>query len=166
MKGSDILGKRIHQRRELLQVTAYNLAQSCGLSPATIYRVEKGGIGQLGSDALVQIANELKTTVDYLLGRTNDPTTGGSVNLDPQAAELLQLSAKLKREDADTVAKFMEFLRYRALPIQELIRGYNDLYEMSEAAVKTGKWDKKDKRLLKAREQQAMIAINLALTED
>ena len=66
-------GARIKIRRKELGMSAESLAAECGLSPATIYRYEKGDIENMGIDKLKPIAAALKTTPAYLMGWDDDP---------------------------------------------------------------------------------------------
>lgn len=61
-------GARIKIRRKELGMSAKSLAAECGLSPATIYRYEKGDIENMGIDKLKPIAAALMTTPAYLIG--------------------------------------------------------------------------------------------------
>ena len=66
-------GARIKIRRKELGMSAESLAAACGLSPATIYRYEKGDIENMGIDKLKPIAAALYTTPAYLMGWDDDP---------------------------------------------------------------------------------------------
>ena len=66
-------GARIKARRKELGMSAESLAAECSLSPATIYRYEKGDIENMGIDKLKPIAAALHTTPAYLMGWDDDP---------------------------------------------------------------------------------------------
>ena len=53
-------------------MNAEALAEKCGVSPATIYRYEKGDIENMGTDKLIPIAEALSTTPAFLMGWDND----------------------------------------------------------------------------------------------
>lgn len=61
-------GERIKQLRKKMGMSAETLADRCGVSPATIYRYEKGDIENMGTDKLTPIAAALYTTPAYLMG--------------------------------------------------------------------------------------------------
>lgn len=61
-------GERIKERRKALGMNAESLAAKCGVSPATIYRYEKGDIENMGTDKLTPIAEALATTPAFLMG--------------------------------------------------------------------------------------------------
>ena len=67
-------GDRIKALRKQKQMSAEQLAASCGVSPATIYRYEKGDIENMRTDKLTPIAAALGTTSAYLMGWADDPT--------------------------------------------------------------------------------------------
>ena len=65
-------GERIKARRKELGMNAEALAKRCGVSPATIYRYEKGDIENMGTDKLIPIAEALSTTPAFLMGWDNN----------------------------------------------------------------------------------------------
>lgn len=69
-------GERIKIRRKELGMSAETLAELCGISPATIYRYEKGDIENMRTDKLIPIAEALKTTSAYLMGWEDEKSPG------------------------------------------------------------------------------------------
>lgn len=61
-------GERIKELRKEKGITAEDLAKDLGVSPATIYRYEKGDIEKVPVDVLKGIAVSLGTTPEYLMG--------------------------------------------------------------------------------------------------
>lgn len=61
-------GERMKQRRKDLGLSAEIIAEKLGVSPATIYRYENGGIEKMPGNILEPIANALRTTPAYLMG--------------------------------------------------------------------------------------------------
>lgn len=61
-------GQRMKMRRKELGLSAERVAEILGISPATIYRYEKGDIEKVPGDLLQPIANALQTTPAYLMG--------------------------------------------------------------------------------------------------
>lgn len=55
-------------RRKEIGLSAERVAEILGVSPATIYRYEKGDIEKVPGDLLAPIANALQTTPAYLMG--------------------------------------------------------------------------------------------------
>lgn len=62
------VGKRIKQRRKQLGLSAEQLAEMIGKSPATVYRYESGDIENVNSALLLPIADALMTTPSALMG--------------------------------------------------------------------------------------------------
>lgn len=67
-------GERMKQRRKELGFSAEKVAERLGVSPATIYRYEKGDIEKVPGDSLGELAKILQTTPAYLMGWEEKPT--------------------------------------------------------------------------------------------
>ena len=65
-------GERMKIRRKDIGLSAEKLAETLGVSPATIYRYENGEIEKVPGDRLGPIATALKTTPAYLMGWEKD----------------------------------------------------------------------------------------------
>ena len=61
-------GQRMKEKRKELGLSAEFIADKLGVSPATIYRYEKGDIENIPGNILEQISKILKTTPAYLMG--------------------------------------------------------------------------------------------------
>lgn len=61
-------GERIKLCRKELGMSAEQLAEKVQLSPATIYRYEKGDIEKVPSDIINKIARALNSSPAYLMG--------------------------------------------------------------------------------------------------
>ena len=66
-------GERMKQRRKELGFSAEKVAERLGVSPATIYRYERGDIEKVPGDSLGEIAKILQTTPAYLMGWEEKP---------------------------------------------------------------------------------------------
>jgi len=66
---------RIAIRRAALKLTQNDLAELSGLSQPQISRYE-AGINEPTGQALVVLAKALQTSIDWLLGTTDDPAVG------------------------------------------------------------------------------------------
>lgn len=62
------IGQKIKELRNNLNMSVDELAEKLGKNRATIYRYEKGDIGNLPLDVLEPLATTLKTTPAYLMG--------------------------------------------------------------------------------------------------
>lgn len=67
------VGERIRARRKAIGLSAEQIAERMGVSPATIYRYESSEIMSMRIDKLEPIAEALNTTPAYLMGWTDDP---------------------------------------------------------------------------------------------
>lgn len=66
-------GERMKQRRKELGISAETVAAQLGVSPATIYRYEKGDIEKIPVDSLNVLARILETTPAFLMGWEEEP---------------------------------------------------------------------------------------------
>lgn len=66
-------GERIKLRRKSLSLSAETLALKINVSPATIYRYEKGDIEKVPITILEPLAEALQTTPEYLMGWNDKP---------------------------------------------------------------------------------------------
>jgi repressor LexA len=66
------VGDRIRERRKAIGLSAEQVAENMGVSPATIYRYESADIMNMRIDKLEPIAKVLRTTPAYLMGWVED----------------------------------------------------------------------------------------------
>ena len=76
-------GERIKFRRKEIGFSAEKVADIIGVSPATIYRYEKGDIEKVPGDVLFSIAKALHTTPAYLMGWEETPEVPYADNIVP-----------------------------------------------------------------------------------
>ena len=69
----DLMGLRIRDLREDNDLTQAEIAALLNISQATYSRYETEALG-IPHSSLETLADFYKTSVDYLLGRTNNPT--------------------------------------------------------------------------------------------
>ena len=99
------------------------LADRAGLTQATISRIESGQVEQLKSEALKQLAEALRVTMDYLVGRTGEVSLEELLGSDPAAEELVRLYGKLSPEHRRRIVEFAWFLTLaEQINIEELGR--------------------------------------------
>lgn len=66
------LQQRLRSTRLAQQKTIRDLAHETGLSVSQLYRLEKGERPRVAATTLARIAQALNTSVDYLLGLTDE----------------------------------------------------------------------------------------------
>ena len=70
----DILGQRLRTRRTQLGWTQMELAHRAGVIQPDISLLERGEKHALWATTLARLADALGCSLDYLAGRTDDPT--------------------------------------------------------------------------------------------
>lgn len=66
------LGMRIKSLRERKGLNQSELARLCGITPATISRLESGDLKDIQTSTARRLARALGTSVDYLIGTFED----------------------------------------------------------------------------------------------
>lgn len=79
MYESQLLAKQIKDYAEIKKITLKSLFERCGMGRNSMAHL-KGGKA-LAHDSLAKIADELDCSVDYLLGRTEDPLSHKANNI-------------------------------------------------------------------------------------
>ena len=110
------IGKRIKACRIKLDISAEELAPLVGLSPATIYRYENGGIQKVNTNKLQLFARALKTTESYLMGWDEEKENNipiiehNGINTKYNNSEILYISKPSGDMHADEIRKFLHEL--------------------------------------------------------
>ncbi len=147
------IGEIIKNRRKQLGMSAEEIADIIGTSPATIYRYESNYITKMGIDKLTPIAKALRVSEAYLMGWTSDPNwrpdsdlsqPSSSVpapELTEQEARLLGICRSLNEEGRERLAEYGDDLvasgkyikrtsEYRPVsPIPEKQKAVEDVYK-------------------------------------
>lgn len=71
-------GERIKERRKEIGISADVLAEAIGVSRSTVFRYENGFIEKMPMQTLEPIAKVLRTTVEFLMGWTDESSQSGS----------------------------------------------------------------------------------------
>ena len=100
------IGERIRKRRKELGLSAEQIAEKLGVSPATIYRYESNDIMNMRIDKLEPIAKVLRTTPAYLMGWDEAKEN----NTDNQQRQLLSNYNKLDNTDQTKLVDYSEEL--------------------------------------------------------
>jgi transcriptional regulator with XRE-family HTH domain len=111
-----IFGKRLGQLLDARGILQVDLAKHLNVSKTTVSRYIKGRIPD--ADTLDRIANFFEVSVDYLLGRTDDPSPRINVVATTNTVELKDLivflrGKKLTGEDVEAVKDLLEARRLR-----------------------------------------------------
>ena len=111
MYNSREIAERIKFQAKLQNLSLRTLLSNCGLGPNTVGKISKGT--DILSLNLAKIADELDVSVDYLLGRTDDPHFGQQKN------ELIALINQLTPAEQDKVIAFYRLLKDEQTPPQQ-----------------------------------------------
>ena len=85
-------GQRMKHRRKEINKSAEDIAKALGVSPATIYRYEKGDIEKVPGDILEPLAKALETTPAWLMGwEITTPTAYGDTIISKQIQNIIPL---------------------------------------------------------------------------
>ncbi len=74
-------GQRIKERRKQLDMSADDVASQLNVSRSTIFRYENGHIKKIPANVLEKLAEILKTTLAYLMGREDDSINCDNLNI-------------------------------------------------------------------------------------
>lgn len=72
------MGKLIKKQRELLKLTQIDLAEKIGMNNSVLSRIEAGK-RPVEDNELVLFSDFFGVKADYLLGRTNDPSSSNNI---------------------------------------------------------------------------------------
>lgn len=100
--------ERIKQRRKDLGLRAEDVAERIGVSRSTMFRYENGEIEKLPINHLVPIAKALHTSVDYLMGWTEDEKEPIPVDEDRLDQEFVRLFEQLGNDQKDLIVRAMK----------------------------------------------------------
>src|SRR5690606_37278143 len=73
MPEPSVFGRRLRQARDLREMTQAQLAEKSRVNAVMISHFETGVCPSASADNLVKLSNALEVSIDYLLGRTDDP---------------------------------------------------------------------------------------------
>lgn len=102
------VASRIKKRRNYLKMTQTQLAKAAKLTPAAISQFESGA-RKPSFDTLSSLADALKVTTDYLLGKREQ----GYEDLlaDPRVSIMFRGIMNLSEQDKETMLEFYQFLK-------------------------------------------------------
>jgi transcriptional regulator with XRE-family HTH domain len=100
-----MFGRRLKERREARGWTQEQLAERSKVPAAMISHFETGVRGTPSADNLVKLANALDVTIDYLLGRAEEPNVAS-----PRFSAALRGLANASGETVDNALTVVETL--------------------------------------------------------
>lgn len=119
-------GQRIKKLRKDLSLSAEKLAVRLNVSPATVYRWEKGDIEKVPMTILPTLADALHTTPEYIMGWSDEQPTPRP----PDDPSLVQINTEEARILAKGFDRMPEAERKRALDMAKLIfEKYADYFD-------------------------------------
>ena len=101
-----LIGERIKERREELNISAGELAEAIGINKATIFRYEKGEFKSIKLPVIESIANYLEVDPAWIIGKTDDKrpkVTPIPERNQKDLAKILESAITLLRQDDITV---------------------------------------------------------------
>ena len=127
-------GERLKLRRKEIGFSAEKVADQLGVSPATIYRYEKGDIEKVPVDSLAELAKILQTTPAYLMGwesqadqaEINDLLAQIQASEEKEQSRIAEMIQDFKKLNDDGKAKAIE----RVHELTEMPR-YQDVYAIA-----------------------------------
>lgn len=112
------IGEKIKKLRTQLNMSVDDLAEKLGKNRATIYRYEKGDIGNLPLDVLEPLANALNTTPGYLMGWEED--RGDSLHNNVNIHLIDTVGTMIRKLRLKRNLTLEEFANETGIPIDEL----------------------------------------------
>ncbi|MBC6310855.1 helix-turn-helix transcriptional regulator [Listeria sp. FSL L7-1582] len=103
---ANIIGERIKKLRKAKKLTQTELAKQINLTHVSISGYERG-TRLPDTETLGKLSDVLETTTDYLLGRTNNPTSGEKDNVSVHYFE----KENLTDEDLEYIETMIEALK-------------------------------------------------------
>lgn len=103
-------GERIKQRRKEIGMSAEELADRIGVSHATMYRYENGGIERVTTKRLGEIARVLRVSPDFLLVGYESPPPDPEPQR-PEIEELLRLAESSSAEEVQQMVRVFRAMK-------------------------------------------------------
>ncbi|SVC46901.1 uncharacterized protein METZ01_LOCUS299755 [marine metagenome] len=104
------ISQLIKDRRKQLAITQTELAKQSSLTPAAISQFESG-TRKPSFDTLSNLADALKVTTDYLLGKRRE--SYDDLLADPKVSMMFKGMMELPEKDKEMMFEFYQFLRMR-----------------------------------------------------
>jgi transcriptional regulator with XRE-family HTH domain len=92
-----VVGSRIRQRRQILEMTATHLASQVGCQPEDVLKFESGAV-RIGAAQLHKIAQALNVYLDWFFTSGDPADTGSALDLLALAEQFAKVSDPTARE--------------------------------------------------------------------
>ena len=99
-------GDKIHYLRTKLGLTLQELGDKVGVGASTVRKWETGYIKSLRTDKMQKLAGALDTSVDYLMGWTENNVNVGSVGTNNGVIGNIHLEQERSKEEAELLRIF------------------------------------------------------------
>ena len=110
-------GDKLRIRRRELGLTLQAVGDACGVTKSTVRKWETGDIANMRRDRLIQLANVLCVTVDYILDVETDEDANEMeeyltlLRERPEMKMLFSVSKKASKEDIEKTVRIIEALK-------------------------------------------------------
>lgn len=125
-------GDRIHFLRNNLQLTLQELGDKVGVGASTVRKWETGLIQSIRTDKIQKLAAALNTSVDYLMGWTDNSVNIGSVGTNNgvigQNSGELHVSEEYSKEEVELIRV------YSALSVKDRSKLLNFAWSLEDNA--------------------------------
>lgn len=102
------IANRIRKEAKRKKLLTKEMLSACGLSINTISELSKGK--QISFVSLAKIADNLECSVDYLLGRTEDPNENQPIILEPEEYPAIVKYRAISEKGREVVDKLLDDL--------------------------------------------------------
>lgn len=117
MPAGSVLSRRIRERRKMLGLSQRDLAGITGISQGAISQYEVGEVSP-NADILINLAHTLQTSIDWLLGLTNEIEPVKDDGLTPIERETLRSLRGFTEDQQRLVLEMLETIQ-RMIPHNE-----------------------------------------------
>ena len=114
---NEILSKRIKEICKQKKIPIKTLLEECGMNRNTIYDLEKKQVFP-ASDKISRIADHLEVSIDYLLGRTDDPEQKTEPTPPTETEKLIQKINLLTENEKQLLAAMIDGILQKKQPPQ------------------------------------------------
>lgn len=113
MYNKNIIATRIKELRINLDITQEQLGQKLDVNKSTIQRYETAKVDKIKEPIIEKMAEILKTSSDYLLGKTDDPSPrpAQDITFDDFTYAMYNETKELTEEDKDALLNMARILK-------------------------------------------------------